>query len=533
MSSSEKNPGETRIQAAPGRSSDEKPARGRSGGSGITTIQAKLDQRFDEETSALFTARLRTVARLFGLLLLLLAPMHWIGGLVEGDNGAAVELVVLQALVGVSGLFLPALGPLRSARPRLLDVVLFAIPAAFLLAAQGITGGVDSPWYALYLLLVVARAGLVPGPRREHLSTLGVLVVAYPLALFLAGDTPLRVPPAAVQTLWLALAAGVGLLGSDMTHAMHERLVSARSMGRYKLQKELGRGAMGVVYLAWHRDLGRPCVIKFVHPEKDSSGALRHRFEREARETSLLRSPYTVQVFDFGVTPKGELYYVMEYLEGESLQDRLGKGGAQPFDLVCRWLSFACESLAEAHARGLIHRDVKPANLYLARTADGREAVKVLDFGIARKEPTEKPEIILSNSSVAAIPSEAELTAVGTVMGTPLYVAPEVLRGRPATPQADLYSLAATGFHLLTGRPVFTGKSIEELLRRTIKEPAPTPSDYVTSGVFPDALDRIFARALSKDPEQRHSSMESFRRALEPFAAAAGATHSTLDRGES
>ena len=257
MSSSEKNLGETRIQAAPGRSSDEKPPRGRPGGSGITTIQAKLDQRFDEETSALFTARLRTVARLFGLLLLLLAPMHWIGGLVEGDNGAAVELVVLQALVGVSGLFLPALGPLRSARPRLLDVVLFAIPAAFLLATQGLTGGVDSPWYALYLLLVFARAGLVPGPRGEHLPTLGVLVVSYPLALFLAGDTLLRVPPAAVQTLWLALAAGVGLLGSDMTHAMHERLVSARSMGRYKLQKELGRGAMGVVYLAWHRDLGR------------------------------------------------------------------------------------------------------------------------------------------------------------------------------------------------------------------------------------------------------------------------------------
>jgi serine/threonine-protein kinase len=306
-----------------------------------------------------------------------------------------------------------------------------------------------------------------------------------------------------------------------------------RSMGRYKIQKELGRGAMGVVYLAWHRDLGRPCVIKFVHPEKDSSGALRHRFEREARETSLLRSPYTVQVFDFGVTQKGELYYVMEFLEGESLQDRLATGGAQPFDLVCRWMSFACESLAEAHARGLIHRDVKPANLYLSRTADGREAVKVLDFGIARKEPTEQPQIVLSNSSVAALPTEADLTAVGTVMGTPLYVAPEVLAGRAANPQADLYSLAATGFHLLTGRPLFTGKSIEQLLRRTLRDEAPVPSSLVPAAGIPPALDRIFQRALSKNPSERPESMEAFRRSLEPFSAAAGASRSLISNQDS
>jgi serine/threonine-protein kinase len=330
------------------------------------------------------------------------------------------------------------------------------------------------------------------------------------------------------QTFLLAVLGGIGLLASDMTHAMHERIISARSMGRYKIQKELGRGAMGVVYLAWHRDLGRPCVIKFVHPEKDSSGALRHRFEREARETSLLRSPHTVQVFDFGVTQKGDLYYVMEHLEGESLQDRLGSGGPQPFDLVCRWLSFACESLAEAHARGLIHRDVKPANLFLARTADGRETVKVLDFGIARKEPTEPPEIVLTPPGGAAAPSRADLTAVGMVMGTPLYVAPEVLAGRAASPQADLYSLAATGFHLLTGRPLFTGKTIEELLKRTLKETAPSLSAIAPGAGIPEALDRIFQRALSKKPSDRHSSMESFRRALEPFAAAAGSPSSLV-----
>ena len=152
-----------------------------------------------------------------------------------------------------------------------------------------------------------------------------------------------------------------------------------------KIKKELGRGAMGVVYLAWHRDLGRPCVIKVVNPEKDTSGMLRQRFEREARETSLLRSPYTVQVFDFGITQQGQMFYVMEHLDGETLQDRLDRDGPQPFDIVCRWLVSSAESLAEAHARMLIHRDVKPANLFLAMTADGREVTKVLDFGIATK----------------------------------------------------------------------------------------------------------------------------------------------------
>jgi len=512
------------------------------GRAGITEIQAKLDLRFERETQALFGARLLTSARLVALLLLCLLGVDlilaWLASgevplalLLSGHAGVAVFVLLLAAWLGGDG-----------RRTGLLaDLALFVPPAGVLAVSVVATGYVETPYlgayFGAYLALVGARTALVPGPRAGHLPTLGILVALYPAVIWAGasvGYGPMGWTGAELlgslvaQTFLLALMGGVGLLASDMTHAMHERIISARSMGRYKIQKELGRGAMGVVYLAWHRDLGRPCVIKFVHPEKDSNGALRHRFEREARETSLLRSPYTVQVFDFGVTQKGELYYVMEHLEGESLQDRLSGSGAQPFDLVCRWLSFACESLAEAHARGLIHRDVKPANLFLARTADGRETVKVLDFGIARKEPTEQPEIILTSAGQSAVPSSADLTAVGTVMGTPLYVAPEVLAGRSASAQADLYSLAAAGFHLLTGRPLFTGKSIEELLKRTLKEPPLAPSSFVPNAGIPEALDRIFLRALAKRPADRHSSMESFRLALEPFAAAAGASRSML-----
>jgi serine/threonine-protein kinase len=318
--------------------------------------------------------------------------------------------------------------------------------------------------------------------------------------------------------------AGVGLVASDMIHAMHQRLISARSLGRYKIKKELGRGAMGVVYLAWHRDLGRPCVVKVVNPEKDTSGNLRRRFEREARETSLLRSPYTVQVFDFGVTQQGQLFYVMEHLEGQSLQDRLDDRGPQAWEVVCRWACYACESLGEAHARQLIHRDIKPANLYLARTADGREIVKVLDFGIARKAADDDETIRAPKSRKSGkMPQAAHLTAVGTVMGTPLYVAPEILLGQPAGHAADQYSLAASIFHLVTGQPVFLASTMEELLLRAAEEPAEAPSKTNPRVGIPAGLDAVLLRALSKQPEQRYGSMEEFRQALEPFASAPGA----------
>ncbi|MEE2830581.1 MAG: serine/threonine-protein kinase [Myxococcota bacterium] len=511
--------------------------------SGLTVIQSQLDERFERETGVLFRARLLTSGLLVALLFVLLAGVDLLSGLTSNSQLSLPTLLLLRMVPAV---YLVVLTGLFRAMPRVpwgaVDVLLF-IPAAGALmwsldvtgASFGEHGALSSPYAAAYLVLVAARTTLVPGRRRDHLPVVGALLLLYPVAVVVFGsglDDPwgwLAKEPRGslllVDLVVLFAVAGVGLLGSDMTHAMHERLVSARSVGRYKIKKELGRGAMGVVYLAWHRDLGRPCVIKFVHPDKDESGSLSHRFEREARETSLLRSPYTVQVFDFGVTQKGELFYVMEYLEGESLQSRLVRSGAQPFDLVCRWLSFACESLAEAHARMLIHRDIKPANLFLARTADGRETVKVLDFGIARKEQGD-PESVFSAPQEGLLPAGVDLTAVGTVMGTPLYVAPEVLAGEPASDRADQYSLAATGFHLLTGRPVFRGKSIEDLLRRTLRDTAPSPSALQPDASIPAGLDAVLLRGLSKDPKKRYASMEAFRLALEPFAAAPGSDRS-------
>jgi len=426
-----------------------------------------------------------------------------------------------------------------------MDWLIFSPPAIALGYMTAVTGGASSPYIGGTILLVVARTILVPGEARTHLPMVSFLVLSYPGCILAFGkyhgdligwmiDVE-AMGYLAANMLPLLGIAGVGLVGSDMIHAMHQRLISARSLGRYKIKKELGRGAMGVVYLAWHRDLGRPCVIKVVNPEKDSSGSLRRRFEREARETSLLRSPYTVQVFDFGITQQGQLFYVMEHLDGETLQDRLDREGPQPFDIVCRWLVSSAESLAEAHARMLIHRDVKPANLFLAMTADGREVTKVLDFGIATKvEGADDATAPLKKSArkppdLTSLPQDARLTAVGTIMGTPLYVAPEVLVGEQASDKADQYSLAATAFHLLTGRPVFTAETMEDLLFRTIEVDAEAPSTVQPDAHLPPGLDGVLLRALSKEPHERYDSMESFRQALEPFAAAPGASSSVLD----
>lgn len=505
------------------------------------TLQENLESRFARETTALFRTRLLTAAIFGAMLSPLFGIIDFLAWRSWWPDMNLPAFLVLR--FGMTLWFMALWVFLRSAERfpvAAMDWLIFAPPGVLLAYMTAESGGPKSPYVAMLTLLVTTRTILVPGPARLHLPVVLFLVLCYPVCVLLFGAPSGDVGWAITDRVFmghlaanlfpLVAIAGVGVVASDMIHAMHQRLISARSLGRYKIKKELGRGAMGVVYLAWHRDLGRPCVIKVVNPDKDTSGALRRRFEREARETSLLRSPYVVQVFDFGITQNGQLFYVMEYLEGMALQDRIDKLGPQAWDVVCRWMIYICEALAEAHARNLIHRDIKPANLFLSRTADGREIVKVLDFGIARKADAEAggPAAPTSTESVerrkkamkARLPSEANLTAVGTIMGTPLYVAPEVLQGQNASTAADQYSLAASCYHLITGRPVFTATTIEELLFRIIDATPEAPSAAYPDAQIPSGLDSILLRALSKKPEERFESMEVFRQAIEPFAAA-------------
>jgi eukaryotic-like serine/threonine-protein kinase len=225
------------------------------------------------------------------------------------------------------------------------------------------------------------------------------------------------------------------------------------------------------------------------------------RFEREARVLSQLRSPHTVEVFDFVVKNTGELYYAMELLDGLNLQVAVREHGPLPPERVVDLLLQACASLKEAHDQGLVHRDIKPANLMICRYGGEFDFLKVLDFGLVKKPP--------SRSSLVGI------TRTATVLGTPAYLAPESLNGSKFVDgRADLYALGAVGFWLLTGRLVFEHDQPLHIVQMHLKDPPPKASAH-SRFTIPEALDQLLLDCLAKSPEERPQSAAVLRDRLE------------------
>lgn len=305
------------------------------------------------------------------------------------------------------------------------------------------------------------------------------------------------------QYLIVVLLAYVGArvvynLGKDVTRA--------RELGSYFLEERLGQGGMGEVWRASHRLLARPAAIKFIRADSIAGShageahLLLKRFEREARATASLTSAHTVSLYDYGVTETGTFYYVMELLDGFDFDLLVRRFGPLPPARVVHLLTQACESLEEAHRNGLIHRDVKPANLYLCRSGTRCDFVKVLDFGlVARHE--------------AATEAESRLTLPHHAAGTPAYMAPEVASGQPADRRADLYALGCVAYWLATGKHVFEGRSAYEIVSRHLNEPPVPPSRNGATGI-PAELDAAILAALEKSPDQRPADAREFARAL-------------------
>jgi len=298
------------------------------------------------------------------------------------------------------------------------------------------------------------------------------------------------------------LALGIGRQRAARRKA-EERAESAieraRELGSYQLERLIGSGGMGEVWRARHRLLARPAAIKLIRTERLGQGRakLEARFEQEARVLSSLRSPNTVSVFDFGRTTDGRLFLVMELLEGLTLDRVLKLEGSLPAARVIEILIGACRSLSEAHAAGLVHRDVKPANLFLCYDGDGVERVKVIDFGLVKATAADSPH----------------LSQDGSISGTPDYMAPEQARGGELDGRTDLYALGCTAFHLLAGRPVFVGPSdVATLLAHQVQTP-PSLSE-TTPNYVPRELEQLIQRCLAKDPAFRPSSASSLGRAL-------------------
>jgi serine/threonine-protein kinase len=302
----------------------------------------------------------------------------------------------------------------------------------------------------------------------------------------------------ALLALLPALAAGVAelrrVLCSD--HAPNDRV------GAYELEGKLGEGGMGVVYKANHALLGRPAAIKFLASAQASEHALL-RFEREVRVTSRLTHPNTISIYDFGRTAGGAFYYAMEYVDGLDLQTLVERRGPQPPARVAHLLAQLAGALAEAHAAGLIHRDVKPANVMVCERGGMLDVVKVLDFGLVKE-----------TNARSAASSDGEL-----VVGTPLYLSPEAITAPESVDaRSDLYALGALGYFLLTGGAPFSGTDVVDVCRKHLYA-SPVPISLRTPAPVPHVLATLVMSCLAKSRDDRPVSADAVRAALSPLAA--------------
>jgi serine/threonine-protein kinase len=274
-------------------------------------------------------------------------------------------------------------------------------------------------------------------------------------------------------------------------------------VGSYSLVERLGSGGMGEVWLARHQLLARPAAVKIVRESTigiEDGAVMRQRFAREAQATAELQSPHTVQLFDFGVTDTGSFYYVMERLRGLDLQRMVERHGPVPPERAVFLLKQACLSLSEAHGLGLVHRDIKPANLFACRLGAQYDFVKVLDFGVVSRQGPE---------------ASAQITMTGMVLGTPAFLAPELVAGPGAFDRrADIYALGCVAFWLLTGRPPFEATDAMTVLRQH-SDVVPAPPSSLSGHAIAADLDALVLQCLSKDPALRPASAEMLLDRLE------------------
>jgi serine/threonine-protein kinase len=278
----------------------------------------------------------------------------------------------------------------------------------------------------------------------------------------------------------------------------------------------LGEGGMGEVWRAEHRLLARHAAIKLIRPEGNTGPEGQERFRREAQTLATLRSRNTIELFDYGVTDDGLFFYVMELLDGMDLETLVTRFGPQPPARVCSILMQACNSLAEAHASGLVHRDIKPANLYLCRAADEVDVLKVLDFGLVRSladtqsaEPRSLAEL-QRQFDAGTIPL-SKLTAAGAIVGTPDYMAPEQILGHDADGRADIYALGCVAYFALTGAAPFPNQKDSVALFMAHLQQAPRPLDVRG---LPPAMAELILRCMAKSPADRPPSASVIKHAL-------------------
>jgi len=472
------------------------------------------------------TSRLRVMALLY-------AAVFFLAGFFpalirEADRAILFGAVVLwlPGTISISvALFVAAAvtSPRLSPRAIAAIAIVFEIASSYGIAASELlqpksldfrnATWIGLSWVAVWTLLFTI---VVPSsPRRSVLAALaastGVPVMA--AVSFAAYPPPLR--PNTVQFFFLfvfpyLLVVVMAYVGARVLFTLGNEVRKARELGSYRLLERLGQGGMGEVWRARHHLLARPAAIKLIRPLAAPSilgSETASRFEREAQAIASLRSPHTVNLFDFGIADDGTFYYVMELLDGLDAERIVNRFGPMPVGRVIHVVRQVCHSLSEAESISLVHRDIKPANIILCRYGEDYDFVKVLDFGIVKaiQEPV----------TAEGAPTIAALTAAHVVQGTPAFIAPEqALGGLPVDNRADIYGIGCLMYWLLTGQLVFTGNTPMQLLVQHAQA-MPEPPSARTELPIPKELDAIVLACLAKDPSDRPQTARELARRLE------------------
>jgi serine/threonine protein kinase len=298
------------------------------------------------------------------------------------------------------------------------------------------------------------------------------------------------------------VAALIGVVGTHIINSVRREAFKAQQFGQYRLLDKLGSGGMGEVYRAEHMLLKRPCAMKLIKPSSGTDATAIAHFEKEVKATAKLTHWNTVEIYDYGHTDDGTFYYVMELLPGMSLEELVEKHGPLPPERAVHLLRQVCGALQEAHSGGLIHRDIKPANIFAAQRGGVFDVAKLLDFGLVKE--------------TAGGSSEAQQ---GSFSGTPLYMSPEQASAyNEVDARADIYSLGAVGYHLLTGKPPFAGHNVLDLLAAHASSEVVPPSRI--NPVVPSDLGQVIIRCLAEDASDRFQDAAGLEQALSDCSSA-------------
>jgi eukaryotic-like serine/threonine-protein kinase len=412
----------------------------------------------------------------------------------------------IVAVIGVvSSLGITWVARRLSGRASLLDIgSVYLVLQCFLVSMLSQWAPVSiSPRVSWVCIPILFYPAIVPSSPRKTLITSLLAASTEPLALIISHlrGVPVHLTP--FYLLWdflpTYICAFLVVIPVKIIHHLGQQVRRARELGSYRLEEPLGKGGMGEVFRATHQMLARPAAVKLIRSEIIGSSTpaaarvITERFRREAEAAASLRSPHTINLYDFGVSQDGTFFLVMELLDGLDLETLIERFGPVPPERAVHLLRQVCASLAEAHARGLVHRDIKPSNIFTCRMGLDVDFVKVLDFGLVKGIGEGNREATM-------------LTAPDSTTGTPAYIAPEMVRGdRVADHRVDIYTVGCVGYWLLTGRLVFQAPNAIQMMYQHANTAPVAPSERSEIEI-PAALDRVILSCLAKFPEDRPQS---------------------------